>query len=473
MTMKKILTILMLLPALAHAGARYTYGPTTDGVTISATSTTPNLVAGDTLDIQATALFNAVSFTNLAGADGNYIVIRFLPGSALTTSNTGYAGVWTNVHHVKILDMYAHDYLGTPVVFSNNVHDIIFETNRFINDGVGGFSEKQAIKFSDPSETDMDFNGTKASTFYNVLFDHCTFDGFKNVSSMVFGGNTENSICTDIEIRYCTYKRYTNTGHVTVNAMQGTVFNFNIHHNTFDSLLYNVMGNEVTFGVHAGAINLAGWGEIHHNRFDSSYTQPLRMEPMRWNVFNYGNFDTAKLYIHDNLSTRALSFSFAEISNNNSAVLFGNIDADTARTIISYNTVYKTYRASYNGDYHGCIGDVISKFVSVYNNVIISPEQDRTWNPDASNSRYVVAFISGTPYMFDSSGNRQFRTAAEAGFDSVNMRLLSTSPLIQANATSDDNTTTDFYDQVKPGGISPSMTNPRITNRKNKLSIIR
>jgi hypothetical protein len=433
-------------------GSRYTLSSTTDGVTISATSTSPNLQPGDTLDIQGTANFNAVGMTSLNGSVGQYIVIRWLPGSVTATTNSGFGGVWSHVSYVKVLNMNSHNYAGIPVYFDEDVHDVIFENAKFINDA-GSFSDKQAIKLAS-GNSNMNFNGSKSSTFYNIEFTSCNFRGFQNVTAMVFGGNSANSICTDIEIHNCTFDNIINTGHIAANAIGGTIFNYHIHHNSVDSVLYSVLGNEGSQGVHCGSFQIAGWGEINNNLFTNSYTNSLRLEPVRWTVMNYGNVDTAKVNIHDNLCMNQLSFSFCEISNNNSGPLLGNISSDTAHTIIKYNTVYSTVKESYNGDYHGCVVELFSPYVGVYDNAIIKPQRLQAFAPDAANSKYVVAFISGTPHGFDSAGNRQYAYALTAGFDST-FPGLTTASILKTTASSTSATSLfDFYDYPRPGGTS-------------------
>src|ERR1044071_6522496 len=100
------LTLLILvLVKLGHAGNHYTYAVTSGTPTISASSVTPSLQHGDTLDIPANGLYTGLSFSGINGIAGDSIVIRFLPGS-LITNNIGFAtGEWTNVSFVKVIGL--------------------------------------------------------------------------------------------------------------------------------------------------------------------------------------------------------------------------------------------------------------------------------------------------------------------------------------------------------------------------------
>jgi hypothetical protein len=442
--------LFLLISVTATAGNRYTYGVTSGGVTLQPNSSSPALVAGDTLDIQPTAVFDAVSFDRLQGRAGKCIVIRFLPGSLVTTRNAGYRGIWTNCQFVKVIGLTSHNYAGTPVLFSYFVHDIVFSNCRFIND-YGVYPDKQCMLFDDKNRPEMNFNGSRQTTFYNIEIANCVFNGFRETNVITMGSDGIRSICTDFNIHHNVFKNITNYAHIAPIYIEGTCFNFHIHHNKVDSIMYDAGAYR---GVHVGGISTFGWGEIDHNIFGYQYCNGVRINPLKWNGLGgaYGG-DKAKLLIHDNIDHHHISYSSYEISNNNSTPRIKALQLDTAATEIYNNTTYSTKRDSYNGDYRGYQVDLLAHNVKVYNNVIINPEWDRTFDPKERDN-YSVAFISGRQPGFDSSHNYLFRTAAEAGLDTTNWKLLPGSRLALLKSNAGLTSSTDFYDVKRPGGVA-------------------
>lgn len=445
---------MLFFPCVAFAGTRYTYSTTTGDVTISQNSTSPNLAAGDTLDIQATASFGSVSFNGLNGSIVGNIVIRFLAGSVVTNAATFAAGAWTNVSFVKILNMNSPNFLGNPVWLRYTVHDIIFEGCSFIND-YGGYSEKQAIRADDQNISTMRFDGTKATTFYNIEIKGCTFKGFKNVNVITVGSDTARSITTDLYVHDNYFLNLTSTG-ASVSVVEGTCFNYQIYNNRIDSIMATG-----TQSVHTSPFFLYGWGSIYNNFFSNQFANSARLNPIRWTgLTGYGDSATAKVLIYNNLDTNHLSFSFCEISNNNSGARFSNISGtDTAKTMVYFNTVYKTKRASYNdpvNGYHGCIVDMISHYVRIYNNVIISPEADFSYDPNAASSRYIIAYISGDQFGSDTAGNRQYQNPTTAGWNAITSQPIVNGAIYNSTASGVVAVTRDFFNKERILG----RTNP-------------
>lgn len=446
--MKAISFLLLLLSLQATAGHRYTYGVVRGEVTLNAASTKPALQAGDTLDIQPTAVFNVINVENLAGSKGKYIVIRFLPGSLLTTRNAAYRGEWANSSFIKVIGLRSHNYAGTPVLFSRFVHDIIFSDCQFVNDD-GSYSDKQCMMFDDKYRKDMNFDGTKKTTFYNIEINRCVFNGFREANVITMGSDGTRSVSTDVEIHHSIFKNLTNYVHIPPSFIEGTCFNYHIHHNNFDSVMYE---SRAFRGVHTGTISLYGWGEIDHNMFAYQYSNAARLNPLAWNGLDgkYGG-SNARLQVHDNIDHHHISYSSYEISNNNSGPRIQALGLDTAVTLVYHNTTYGTKRDSYNGDYRGYLVDLLTRKVKVYNNVIINPEWDRSFDPKGRDN-YTVAFISGRQPGFDSSGNYMFRTAAEAGIDTLNWTLLPNSVIRSLKSDARLTSSSDFYDSKRPGG---------------------
>jgi hypothetical protein len=430
------------------AGNRYTYSNTSGNANLSPSATKPALKAGDTLDIQSTAIFDVVNFSDLAGSAGKYIVIRFLPGSLLTTRNAAYRGEWSNCSFVKVTGLRSHNYAGTPILFSRFVHDIIFTDCSFTNDA-GVYSDKQCMMFDDKYRTEMNFNGSKKTTFYNIEISHCVFNGFRESNVITMGSDNIRSVTTDVNIHHNVFKNISNYVAIAPSFIEGTCFNFHIHHNSFDSVMYD---KDAYRGVHTGAISLYGWGEIDHNIFGYQYCNSARMNPLAWNGLDgrYGG-KNARLLIHNNIDHHHISYSSYEISNNNSGPRIRALKLDTAATLICHNTTYGTKRDSYNGDYRGYLVDLVTHKVKVCNNIIINPEWDRSFDPKGRDN-YTVAFISGRQPGFDSSHNYMFRTAGQAGIDTVGWKLLPNSAIGFLSSSAVAGINTDFYDRKRPGG---------------------
>lgn len=428
---------------------RYTWsGATTGGITITQSSTSPSLQPGDTLDMPANGNWNSVSFNSLVGSLGNNIVIRFLSGSVITTTNAGFTGSWNNVSFVKVLNMTTRNYAGNPLWFRATVHDVVFDSCSFTNDP-GSFPDKNCMRWDDNTVNTMDFDGNKATTFYNVEIKNSVFNGFKNTNCITMGSDGIRSICTDFNIHHNTFKNIVNDVHLSAILLEGTCFNFKFMYNRVDSILLPIV--LPTNGVHVGIITTFGYGEVAYNYFTNMYSNTCRVNVLVWPFALGGAYANGKMLIHHNIDAYHRSFSSYEITNNNSGTRIAALGLDTAETIVYNNTTHHTRRDSYNGDYHGCIVDLITHHVHVYNNVITRPEWDRAFDPDASQSRYVVAYISGDQFDSDTSHNRQAQSPLTLGSDTTSWKLLAGSPLRGAGINLPSLNQTDYYGHTPAG----------------------
>jgi len=128
-----LLPMIFLIIQQASAGNHYTYNTTAEVLDIKPTSVTPSLKPGDTLDFPART-YTALAVTDLQGAVGDSIVLRFLPGAVLSTSYAFVMGDWKNVAYVKVIGLYSRNNMGTPIALRGKCHSISFDHCRIIND---------------------------------------------------------------------------------------------------------------------------------------------------------------------------------------------------------------------------------------------------------------------------------------------------------------------------------------------------
>ena len=417
--MKKLLLLLVVLCVIkmGYSGNHYTYALTSGNPVISASSVTPGLQHGDTLDIPANAVYTSFTVSNLNGLAGDSIVIRWLPGARIT-NNISYAiGEWTNVSFVKVIGLNSQNNGSTVVALRAGCHSLRFTQCNFSN-VLGLYSVQPAVVIDDRYGSSMYFTGSKSQTFYDIRIDASTFNGFLDVQAIAAGTETTRSIVLDCEIDHNTFKNITQDVKIVPNAMSVTGYNFKIHDNILDSLAYNAGACDCS---HNSWITIYGNGDINNNRFSHTYGNDMRIVPMKFS--GLAGYD-GPMNVYNNISTWHESYSFIETSPNNGysrASANGGYLSFTD-TRIYFNTVYRTKRASNNGDYAGMVVDVYAqmgsmtpvfdKKVFVHNNVIINPELDRTYDPKTRG--YVIYFGSGSPAL-DSGNNKVYQTLAQAG----------------------------------------------------------
>jgi len=452
-----LLVVVLLLMKLGYSGNHYNYALTSGNPVISATSVAAGLQHGDTLDIPANAIYTSFTVSNLNGIAGDSIVIRFLPGSRIT-NNIAYAiGEWTNASFIKVIGLNSHNNGSTVVALRAGCHSLRFTQCNFINDA-GMYSVQPAFVTDDPYGTTMYFTGSKSQTYYDVRIDQSTFNGFLDVYAIAAGTDTTRSVILDFEFDHNTFKNITQDAKIVPNAMSITGYNFKIHDNVFDSLAYN---NGACDCSHNSWITIYGNGDIYDNKFSHTYGQDMRIVPMKFSgLAGYAG----PISVYNNIATWHASYSFLETSPNNG---YGRASGNGGYlsftdTRIYFNTVYRTNRASNNGDYAGMVADVYAqagtstpvynRTVFVHNNVIINPEQDRTWDP--ATRGYIMYFGSGIPAI-DTGGNRVYQTLAQAGItDSVKLMPGASSVLVKAADASSPTVATDIYGTVRSAAKS-------------------
>lgn len=445
MRLKNILCTFLLLATLGCQARTYVYGITTGGPTISPSSTSPSLQGGDTLLVPGA--YYQLNFNGLKGTPAKRIYIVGLPGQIITSSAAFTAGEWTGCEFVTVLNINSRNNMAPVQWFRNACHDITFDGCSYVNDR-GKYSTQQAFLFDDKSSGAMNFDGTKATTFYNMRITNCQFNGFQGVNAIECGSEGARSVCTDFFVENNIFRNITTYGAVVPGCVGGTIFNFQCHYNRFDSILVDVGAYQK---VHASVLTGYGNGDIGFNYFSSMYAGPVRWNPLTWKGLpGY----TGPLTVHDNLVYDLKSYDAFEINNNNSGPRIKALGCDTAATDVYLNTVVRTTRMSYNGDYHGFIVGLLAHKVRVRYNVIVDPEHGTTYDPK-TRLGYAVAFISGNQPGFDSIGNRSYATPAAAGLDIGTWQLSPTSPLVDVVAPVLSKT--DIDGTIRPQGPATDL----------------
>jgi len=439
--MHRLLTAVALLLALAAPARTYVYGVTGGGPTISPASTSPGLQPGDTLLVGGT--YYQLNFRGLQGTVDKLIYVVCLPSQLVTSSAAYTAGEWSDCAFVKLVAFRSVNNLAPVHWIRARCHDLTFDGCTYLNDR-GRYSDKQVWLFDDKYSTAMTFDGTKATTFYNVTIVNCRVSGFRETNVLELGSEGKRSVCTDFTVERCSFRNLTSYAALIPGVLGGTVFNLGFRYNRVDSVLADAGAYQ---RVHASALTGYGNGEVAYNVFETMYANPVRWNPLTWaGLPGYAG----PLLVHDNLVHGLLSYDAFELNNNNSGPRIAALGCDTAATDVYHNTVVRTTRMSYNGDYHGYVVGLLAHKVRVRYNVIVDPEHGTTYDP-AGRLGYAVAFISGDQPGFDSAGNRCFPTAAAAGLDTAGWQLTALSPLVDAVDVSPS--TQDLDGVARPQGL--------------------
>lgn len=482
--MRIVVTIIMICVALAsQAGNRYTCSTTSAGMTIDGAGNANNhsVTHGDTLDVPANGHYTDVSIQNVNGIAGDSIVIRWIAGSYISTTNQ-YSGIWSSCSFVKIIGITSHNLAGTPIWMKASCHDIRITAGSFTND-LGGYSQQPAI-ITDDDGGGMLFAGSKANTFYNIKVDNSTFSGFQNTVVCRFGYSTTRSICLDFEFAFNYAINLTSTGGVPT-WVEYNGFGGSNHDNWCDSMMVNAGASQTTHDP----VN-SGYGYWHYwnNRLTNSYAQLYRIVPLQ--------FTGLPGYRGHNIITNSLiswsqSYSLCEISPDNGYARWSGYGGYVTWSDSSYvynNLIFHTSRASHNGDYAGMVLDAYpnnSGFQSTYstptyvghiyvhNNLAVEVEADRTFN--LATRGYIIYYGSGTGNLVTDSGHNQVhQLRSTVGWvDTVAFRLTSTSSALHAG--DDPLRGKDLYDidqgrTVGPIGSGANGSNvQRVDKRRNRI----
>jgi hypothetical protein len=484
--MRSVLTIFLIMVALASwAGNRYTCSVTSAGMTMDGAGNGNNhsLTHGDTLDVPANGHYTDVSMQNVNGVLGDSIVIRWLAGSYISTTNQ-YSGIWTNNSFVKVIGLTSHNLAGTPIWMYGGNHDLRITGSSFTND-FGGYSEQPAIIIDDQFTSNSIFTGSKSQTFYNIRIDGANFGGFQNTLVCRFGAGSKRSICLDFEFDHNNIINLTATGGVAPTWVEYNGFGGSCHDNWCDSMLVNAGASQTT---HDPVFSGYGYWNYYNNKLTNSYAQLYRIVPLQFTgLAGYRGYNV----ITNSLLSWSESYSLCEISPDNGGARwagYGGYVTWSDSTYIYNCMIFHSKRASHNGDYAGMICDLYPNnsgnqstyslptyvgHIFVHNNTAVEPEADRTF--DAATRGYIIYYGAGVGNLvIDSGHNRVFQFRAAVGWvDTIGFRLTNTSPLLNGGIT--PLRTKDFYNidlglAVGPIGSGRNNSNvPRVIKSQNRF----
>ncbi len=408
--------IVLFVPVWLHA-TQYTLRITSGNIVISNRSTSPALVAGDTLFIPANGAYTNVQYQHLRSDTSNRIHIIWLPGSIVTSADVFQQSYDFNVTGVVIENMRHYNWFGTRKE-SYNIHHTDFVRCSWVNPK-GSYKPQPCIQWDDQfAEVPMNFTGRKAQTFYSNSYIDCKFDGFFNVTVMQLSSNWNNankeinrSICLDFVFLRDTFMNVANSRGTGVGAIAGTGFNCRIEGAYFK----NISGPGSGHGAHNQSILWYGTINVSRSRQEDCYAAMLRCIPLGWTGLP-GYRDAAACRFYRNIIVRQLNYSAVEFGQNNA----GN--RDTARgffpcnAICVYNTVYSTVRVTHNnpGFYYGFVCDVVNQdSIECKYNAGVRLEYDYPYDLKRG---YAVAMVSKAARKTAIADNKIIRQYSKAVF---------------------------------------------------------
>lgn len=426
-------------------GAHYTINAGSGNLNLTPASTSPALQHGDTLDI-TNGNYATINNNNIIAAINDSIHIRFI--NTHFTSLTFNGGQLDNCQYIVFEGLNFKNYYGT-IGATARLHGIRFDRLRAVNDTTH-YSDQPFLQFYDQGNNDPTnnfFRGSYYQCITGIVFTNCYFSGYVNqLTGMIsYGTDTLKSICLDFKFYNDTFHRNDNNSSNVTYYLSGTGFGFEVANCFSDSIGLNAGGQ----GAHMAYIFHWGSIRLHDSKFAKHYAQPLRLTPLQWyGLPGYGGGAAYGCYVYNNVDTGHHSYSMMEASPNNVGPRITSLKSGFSQTFVYFNTVYKTVIASYLAPYFGMVIDDFIDSVYCHNNVIISPEYDATFNP-SSRGYYVMDFPNGPKAALDSSHNRAYQFALQAGFDSIGLRLTKGSILVSAADAATPTVNRDFYNKVR------------------------
>ncbi|MEP6748014.1 MAG: hypothetical protein ABJB86_09830, partial [Bacteroidota bacterium] len=442
---------LCMIPLMAHAGNSYTLSATRGDIVISSLSTSPEMQPGDTLFIPADGKYTSVQYRRLKGDSLHKIYVIWLPGSQVKATSFFQQLTNFSLSFVIIENMLHYNFYGTSK-FSYGVHDVEFKNCQWINPQ-GAYKDQPPIQWDDPySPVSMVFTGKKSQTFYNITYNGCMFDGFKNVNVIQISTNwnTNNneirrSMALDFKFIADTFQNVTTTAPVTVGAIVGTGFGCTVNHCVFK----NIVGPGSSQNSHSTSIMWYGSIDVSDCFQENSYAQLLLCIPRGWSGLpGYLDKNTAcrawQNIIHNNLSFSAFGFN-QDIGGNRNDL--NGIHVVKATCI--YNTVYRTKRSSYNGPNYGFVADNVHQdSLDCSYNLVVAPETDYAFD---INRGYIVAVVLQKPKHQVTVGNKVFKSWARNIIeDTIHYRPGNPALIANGTKTGYSFITTDFYGNKIP-----------------------
>lgn len=453
---------MMAFTSIGYAGTRYVLAQSSGTVTLTQSMESHNFLSGDTIALNPAGIYDLVQAQTLNGGAGNNIVVQ--GNGSRSTQSSFQQPVWSNVSFVKFVNLLDSNWYGKHT-FSFTVHDVIFDHCQASNNS-SQYSNQPYWQWDNPAITTMVFTGSKSQTFYNITVSHCRFEGFTSIGGAVltvgsgWGSGTEpkRSIALDwvfdtdtIQNLFNTQIGSSGTGQ-TMDGIFGTGWNIEVKNCKFLRILPKVGAYQ---NSHSDAITWYGSIKVHNNRQDSCYAQMARITPSGWTGLpGYIGNGTAS-YQWNNIIHNQYSYSAFEINQNNLANRTPTNGVYPTRDTCVQNTVHRTVRHSYNGDYYGYICDNVNQDTLYCGyNYIMSPETDFSYTP-ATRNRYSVAQVSTPDPDSTNIGNQPFQTwTTSITDDSLSYIPALGSAIIDVGHTYSFRTT-DFYGN--PVGSLPDV----------------
>ncbi len=410
----------------------FTY-PNTSGVidlTPSALSSLGiTLNPGDTLNIPAHN-YSSIKGIGLNGSTGNPITINCVSGSHFNLTSYTFDNYLEDCSFIKFIGI---DLLNcTHAVFHTIYgasHDITWQNCTFRN------ATDQHIIEVGANGAPKTFVGTKASTYYNFVWDTCTFSG-SQYASFIIG---KQGVMLDGEIKNCDFSNVvqpTDTQYPIPVQFHG--YGFKIHDNVFHDI--------GTYG-HMANIQFYGYADIYRNMFYDNWANDIRCFPLRLNFSTYVNGQNR---FWNNISHDKRKYSMIEINTNNQHSL--EIDASgyylyNPNNFVYFNTLVRSYAETFQAnlvDFFGADG-------TVKGNIILAPEIDKTYNSGRNYRVYNQDATYHTSTVVQSD-NYQRSTVVTSDFDDTTWTPKVGGTLLDNMSEDIGFITTDFYNNPRKVG---------------------
>ncbi len=363
---------------------------------------TLGLQPGDTLYINP-GTYSGLSLGNLSGSAASSITV-LCDAKALFTTATPQPNELPNIAHLRFENFRYETYNSTCMRITGASHDLLFKD--FIIKDASGYS----FHIYDAAK---DFDGTKASTFYNFKWENMLVDGKTNgpaICNANYSLANMKSVLLDFEVYRCTFKHFDNTAQAFAVMSFERCFNLEVHECDFSDIgmAQSPIGHDVCIGI-------AGYAKVHGNKFTRQWANDVRVWPMKLNALGYDGKDAINRF-YNNISWEKRKYPMYEHNH----VRQADIDKSAGQlsrtgSEIYFNTLYRSRRAADSKDpYVGHLVDVYGPDVTIKHNLVIEPEVDTPFDPARN---YVYHLGAGAQTGLTIDNNLVFETWAEAGLE--------------------------------------------------------
>lgn len=242
--MKKLLTILLLLPLLGQATI-YTWPTSNGNINVTNANIGATLAAGDIVDIPFKAggyrsfSFSGIGSTSMLVTDTIRIV--FQGGAFITPGGPNFANSMDASYHIKIENWIMNDNIDvafTSYASTNYSWYITFFNCTFR--GMNGFFPSSPQSFSLPA-----FSGDTTKCFKNWAWINCTWDSLVGANSgntaLWIGGIQTNQVWLNPLIKNCRMAHYSSSGGPSCYVNGLNCYNLVMINDTLEQLGMNVI----------------------------------------------------------------------------------------------------------------------------------------------------------------------------------------------------------------------------------------